>query len=76
MSAVNIVEPECLPEAMPPTRDALERLAALCAPRRLCVTCYVRLGSQDRIRNRYQIAVHDAVRRATTAIDPGRWTVA
>jgi peptide subunit release factor 1 (eRF1) len=48
---------------------ALKRLAILKAEGARVVTAYVRLGIQDRIRNRQHIAVRDAVRRARTTVD-------
>jgi peptide subunit release factor 1 (eRF1) len=48
---------------------ALERLATFKAEGAHIVTVYVRLEVQDRIRNRYHIAVRDAVRRARTTVD-------
>ena len=69
MTTIDITESTAIPDAIAPTREALERLATQRAPRRLCLTCYVRLGVQDRIRTRYQIAVHDAVHRMRGALD-------
>jgi len=69
MTAIDIAEADGLPETIAPTREALEHLGTMRAPRRLCLTCYVRLGVQDRIRTRYQIAIHDAVHRLRVAVD-------
>jgi len=52
--------------------EVLSRLAALHAPRPVVVSAYVRLGVDDRTRNRYLIAMRDAIRRiGMTAGQPG-----
>jgi hypothetical protein len=68
MTAINTLESGILPESIAPTREVLEQLATLQAPRRLCITCYVRLSLQDRIRTRFRIAIHDAVHRTAAAV--------
>ena len=50
-------------------RAAIDRLATLRADGALVASLYVRLDVQDRIRNRYHIAVRDAVRRARATIE-------
>jgi peptide subunit release factor 1 (eRF1) len=50
----------------------MNRLASLRAARRVVVTCYVRLGIEERIRSRYRTAVRDAMRAAETVLEqPG-----
>lgn len=56
------------------TPEILERLAKMHRDGPIVVTVYLRLGVQDRIRNRYRIAVRDAVRQATEAV--GRFGLA
>jgi len=68
MTLVEAIRP-ALPGVTLPTRELLTRLSALHAPGSLVVTCYVRLGPQDRIRTRYRLAVREVVRTARRAVD-------
>jgi peptide subunit release factor 1 (eRF1) len=61
-----------LPDIVQPTREVLGRLSTLHAPGLPVVTCYLRLGPQDRIRTRYRLAFREVARTARTAVDqPG-----
>jgi peptide chain release factor subunit 1 len=71
MTAIDTREPRVLPEAALPTQWTLEHIAALRSPGPTFVTCYVRLGVQDRTRNRYRIAIRDAVKDAAAAVEAG-----
>ncbi len=72
MTATASIERETKAHAGVPSREVFDRLAALRAPRPVVVSVYVRLGVEDRIRNRYRIAVREAIRRASLVADkPG-----
>lgn len=51
-------------QVAPSAREVLDRLATLHTTKPVVVSVYVRLGVEDRIRNRYLIAVRDGIRRA------------
>lgn len=59
--------PQVYPAAI---RETLSRLARLSADRPIVLSVYVALGVQDRIRNRYRIAVRDALRQLAEAAEP------
>ena len=68
LSAPELVTPEASsisPLAVP---EILKHLTTQHADRPVLVSLYVRLGVQDRIRNRYGIAVRDAIRQANEAV--------
>lgn len=70
MTAIGTIGPQhTAPELVPPARQELERLAALRAPGKVFVTCYVRLGVEERIRHRYRIAVRDRARELILAFN-------
>lgn len=52
-----------------PTNRLLERLAGLKAAGPLVLTCYIRLGPQERARSQYQIEVRSAIRSLSQAIE-------
>jgi peptide subunit release factor 1 (eRF1) len=56
--------------AMPASsRETLERLAGIRAPRRSVVTCYIRLDVEDRTRRRYLLRVRREVQRIEATLD-------
>ena len=67
MTVTELLAPDA--PAARPAPEALKRLAGLHTDRPVVLTLYVRLEVQDRIRNRYGIAVRDAVRRARDTIE-------
>lgn len=67
MTVMELVVPES--PTVGTERAAIDKLAALRAEGALVASLYVRLDVQDRIRNRYHIAVRDAVRRARATIE-------
>jgi peptide subunit release factor 1 (eRF1) len=69
MTLVEATRLATLPEGTQPTREVLARLSGLHAPGCPVVTCYIRLGPQDRIRTRYRLAVREVVHTARTAVD-------
>lgn len=66
---MTVLKPErwALPQPMELTRDNLEQLAAMRTERPVIVTLYVRLAVQDRIRNRYRLALREMIRQAVHA---------
>jgi peptide subunit release factor 1 (eRF1) len=52
-----------------PTNRLLERLASLKAAGPLVLSCYIRLGPQERARSQYQIEVRSAIRSLSQAIE-------
>jgi peptide subunit release factor 1 (eRF1) len=72
MTMLDVLEPRVLAAEPQAIQGSLERLATLRAPANLVVTAYVRLEVNDRIRNRFRIAVRDAGRAVRMAVDqPG-----
>jgi peptide subunit release factor 1 (eRF1) len=69
MTAIDVISGTTPAEPHLPTRERVDRLGAVQASRRLIVSCYVRLGLEDRTRRRYQIAVRDAIRLARGALE-------
>jgi peptide chain release factor subunit 1 len=68
MTATELLVPQD-PLSIAPLPDVLTQLAQVHADRPLVVSLYLRLGVQDRIRNRYRIAARDAVRRARDVVE-------
>ena len=69
MTATQVLVPEAQLPAAGEARALLERLGTLRTGGPLVVSLYLRLDVQARIRNRYRIAVRDAVRRARETVD-------
>ena len=69
MTTAELIAPETASPSASPTREVLERLATLHAGGPVVVSLYLRLDVQDRIRNRYRIAMRDAIRRARETAD-------
>ena len=67
MTVLELMAPES--PAVGTERAVLEQMSALRAEGALVASLYVRLEVQDRVRNRYFIAVRDAVRRARATVD-------
>ena len=68
MTTKELLAPETPSRNPLPVPGFLERLAAVSTNRPVVVSVYLRLEVQDRTRNRYRIAVRDAVRQATEAV--------
>jgi peptide chain release factor subunit 1 len=69
VTTTGLLAPETLPPVAEPAPGVLEHLVTLRASAPVVVSLYVRLDVQARIRNRYRIAVRDAIRRARHAAD-------
>ncbi len=69
MTSTLLPAPETPARAVLAVPETLRRLAALHTDHSIVVSAYLRLDVQDRIRHRYRIALRDALRRATEAVD-------
>jgi peptide chain release factor subunit 1 len=68
-STIDLAPPETTPAWHVPTPASLERLAGLRTTAPLVVTCYLRLGVEDRIRRRYLLALKEAIRHAELQLE-------
>ena len=68
MTSIELLTPEAHAKALLPGPEVFDRLANVHADRPVVVSVYLRLEVQDRIRNRYLIALRDAVRQANEAV--------
>lgn len=72
MTVTELLAPVAAPASLGAEAESLHRLATLRAERPVVLSLYVRLTVQDRIRNRYRVAVRNAIRQVTEVLDqPG-----
>jgi peptide subunit release factor 1 (eRF1) len=69
MTTIAIDPQKAGPRWEPPSRETLERLALVRAPRHLVVTCYLRLGVEDRIRRRYLLTLKEEVQSIQATLE-------
>ncbi len=69
MTATELLAPETPSIDQPSALEIVERLATVHTDHPVVVSLYLRLAVEDRTRNRYRIAIRDAVRRARDTVD-------